>query len=165
MPQFDPTTMAPQIVWLLISFAIFYFMMARVVLPKIGGVIEERSERIADDLDQAEQLRVEGEKVQDDFQGDLADARAEAQKILADARAKAQKQMDEKSKALDAKLSEQAEQAEHRIVEETKAAMAELESVAAEVAQNIVTKLLDTDTKAADVKKAVKAQLETQGNA
>lgn len=164
MPQFDPTTMAPQIIWLLISFAIFYFMMARVVLPKIGEVVEERSERIADDLDQAEQLRLEGEKVQDDFQGGLADARTQAQKVLADARVKAAKKMDEKTKALEAKLAKQAEEAEQRILAERKAAMAELESVSVEVAQDIVAKLLGESTKADDVQKAVKAQLDARGN-
>jgi len=164
MPQFDPTTMAPQIIWLLISFAVFYFMMARVVLPKIGEVVEERSERIADDLDQAEQIRLEGEKVQDDFQGGLADARTQAQKVLADARVKAAQKMDEKTKALEAKLAKQAEDAEQRILAERKAAMAELESVSAEVAEDIVAKLLGESTKADDVQKAVKAQLDARGN-
>lgn len=165
MPQFDPTTMSPQIIWLVITFGIFYFLMARMALPKIGEVLEERSERIADDLDQAEQLRREGEKVQDDFQGGLAEARTEAQRILSEARAKAQAEMDEKTRALDAKLTVQADEAEARIAAEKQKALAELESVAAEVAQDIVSKLLGDAAGDGAVKKAVKAEIAARENA
>ena len=42
---------------------LLYLIMSRLVLPRIGEVLEERSERIADDLDKAESLKKEAEGV------------------------------------------------------------------------------------------------------
>ena len=164
MPQFDPTTMAPQIIWLMITFAIFYFFMAKLTLPKIGDVLEERSERVADDLDQAEQLHREGEQVQSDFEGGLAEARAEAQKILNLARAEAQKDLDAKSKELEAKLAKQAEEADKRIQAEKAEAMREIESISTEVAGDIIAKLLGETLEKETVENAVKSQIARRGD-
>ncbi|HJO87371.1 MAG TPA: F0F1 ATP synthase subunit B', partial [Rhodospirillales bacterium] len=59
MPQFDVTTFLPQIIWLVISYLVLYFLMAKVALPKIGGILEERQARIDDNLDAAQSLRNE----------------------------------------------------------------------------------------------------------
>ena len=56
-PPFDPTYFASQLFWLAISFAVLYFLLSRFVLPRIGGAIEERRDRIADDLDAAASMR------------------------------------------------------------------------------------------------------------
>ena len=35
-PPFDPATFSSQLLWLAITFGFFYFIMARVALPRIG---------------------------------------------------------------------------------------------------------------------------------
>ena len=52
-PPFDPSTFPSQILWLAITFGLFYLFLKRVVLPRIGGILEVRRDRIAQDLDQA----------------------------------------------------------------------------------------------------------------
>src|SRR5690606_41253016 len=52
-PPFDSTHYASQVLWLAITFGLFYLFMSRVVLPRIGGVIETRRDRIAQDLETA----------------------------------------------------------------------------------------------------------------
>ena len=39
MPQFDLTRFPTQIFWLVVCFAVLYFLMAKAVLPKIGATI------------------------------------------------------------------------------------------------------------------------------
>lgn len=163
LPQFDPAVFVPQIIWLVITFGIFYFVMSRVVLPRIGDVLEDREERIADDLDQAQQLSEEATGLQDSFEGSLSEARASSMKMIADARASAQAQIDAKAADLETKLAAQADEAEARIAAEKSAALSELETVATDVCSDIIDKLLGSKANNAAVKKAVKAQIKQRG--
>ncbi|MGE5477250.1 MAG: hypothetical protein ACM3Q1_11385, partial [Bacteroidales bacterium] len=62
MPQFQQTAFfLPQIVWLAITFITLYILMAKVALPKIGAVLDERQRKIDDNLDKAAQLKAEAE--------------------------------------------------------------------------------------------------------
>ena len=60
-PPFDATTFASQLLWFAITFALLYYLMAKVALPRIGSILEGRRDRIAADLDQAERLKGESE--------------------------------------------------------------------------------------------------------
>ena len=57
MPQFDPSFWSPQIVWLIISFVVLYYLMWRFVLPRLNEILEEREFRINDSLRRAESLK------------------------------------------------------------------------------------------------------------
>ena len=46
LPQLNPADFAPQLIWLAITFTVLYFILARVALPRIGEVIEERRDRV-----------------------------------------------------------------------------------------------------------------------
>jgi F-type H+-transporting ATPase subunit b len=58
LPQFDPSWWAGQIVWLLIIFAVLYAVLAKVLLPKVGGTIDAREGRIAGDIADARALKL-----------------------------------------------------------------------------------------------------------
>ncbi|MEO0410975.1 MAG: ATP F0F1 synthase subunit B [Pseudomonadota bacterium] len=163
LPQFDPAVFGPQIVWLVITFGVFYFLMSRLVLPKIGDVLEDREERIADDLDQAQQLSQEAASVQDTFEGSLTEARAESMQTIAAARAEAQAQIDAEMAKLEDSLAAQAGKAEARIASETAAALEELEGVATDACHDILAKLINTDMDSAAIKAAVKAEISGRG--
>ena len=59
LPQLDIVTYSSQIFWLAISFIVLYFLVAKIAMPRIAEVLEERQERIEDDLDKAETLKKE----------------------------------------------------------------------------------------------------------
>ncbi len=50
MPQFDFTTYSAQIFWLCICFFVLYYSMAKVILPRIRGIIADRKNIVSDDL-------------------------------------------------------------------------------------------------------------------
>jgi len=58
-PPFDPATFASQILWLVITFGVFYMIMSRVIIPRLAGILEVRHDRISRDLDETERLKNE----------------------------------------------------------------------------------------------------------
>ena len=59
MPQLDSSTYVGQIFWLLLTFVPLYLILWKVALPRIASVLEQRQEKIEDDLVRAEKLKVE----------------------------------------------------------------------------------------------------------
>ncbi len=72
MPQFWLEDFLPQIFWLVVSFVILYLLMARIALPRIADVLEQRQNRIASDLDKAQELQADSEKTLADYEAQLA---------------------------------------------------------------------------------------------
>ena len=56
-PPFDPSHFPSQILWLAITFGLFYLFLKKVIVPRIGGILEVRRDRIAQDLDQAARMK------------------------------------------------------------------------------------------------------------
>ena len=45
LPQLDLATYSSQVFWLIISFVVLYFLVAKLAMPRIAEVLEERQER------------------------------------------------------------------------------------------------------------------------
>lgn len=60
-PPFDQSTYASQVLWLAITFGLFYLLMQKVIVPRVGGILENRHGRIAQDLDEAARLKSEAD--------------------------------------------------------------------------------------------------------
>src|SRR5512143_2540561 len=89
MPQFDPAVWTPQLVWLAISFIVLYLLMAKVALPRVTEVLEEREERINESLRKAEMLRLRAEDAIAAYERTIADVRAKAAEEVRTAREQA----------------------------------------------------------------------------
>ena len=85
MPQLDPTRFPSQIFWLVVTFLFLWWLMAKVALPKVGLVLEERQKKINDSLDLAENLRIEAGSELDAYETAISLAHEEARKVINDA--------------------------------------------------------------------------------
>ena len=70
----------------IVAFAILYFFVWKWVWPALTKTLEGRQVAITDQLQQAESARVEAEKLLGDYQVQLAEAKAEANRIMDEAR-------------------------------------------------------------------------------
>jgi len=152
-PPFDPTYFATQIFWLLLTFGILYFLLSRIFLPRIGQTIEERSSRIADDLDAASRMQRDAEEAEKSYERALADAKAKAHNVAETTRQSVDAEIKVEMDAADAEAAKEA--AETRIRSVRAKAMANIEAVAADAAQATVQALTGKKPTLATVKKAL----------
>ena len=168
LPQLDLATYSSQVFWLIISFLVLYFLVAKLAMPRIAEVLEERQERIEDDLDKAETLKKEAYQVRIEYEKALSAAREKAQDATRHAQEEIAKQSAEAESAAQVKVTVMLEEAEKRIATSKIGAegtsgdpISSLErSVAQEVVANAVQKLIGVDVTAADIDSAIAATLE-----
>lgn len=158
-PPFQSETFLSQLVWLAITFGLLYWLMSKFVLPQIGAIIDERRERIARDLDEAQALKAESEAAGAAYEKALADARANAQAIAGEQHARASAESEERRKRLEAELAARLQAAEAQIAASKAKAMESVRGIAIDAVPAIVSQLTGKAAAAADVEKAVDAAL------
>lgn len=157
MPQLDVHDFAPQLVWLVITFAALYFIMARMAIPRIGAVIEQRRDRIASDLDHAEQLKRRTEEAIAAYEQALAEARAKAHAIAQEARKTLNAEIDQERADLDKKIAAKTTEAESHIQAAKTAALSHVREIASETATEIVQSLIGEKPTKAEIDAALKS--------
>ena len=157
LPQLDFTTWPGQIFWLAVAFIVLYLALSRSILPKIGGVIEDRRDKIADDLDEANRLQRQAEEAQERHEKALADARAKAHAIASETRDAIGGELAAETAVAEAEFAKNAEAAEARIREATDAALANVREVAGDAAGALVEKLTGAAPSASAVASALDA--------
>ena len=141
LPQLNPRDFAPQLIWLALTFGLLWWLMAKVALPKVGGVIEERAQRIQRDLDEAQRLKAETEKALADYEASLASARGRASGIAKDIRDKLAAEVDVERTKVERQVAARLADAEKRIVDMKVRAMSEVSQIASDTAEAIVGEL------------------------
>lgn len=155
LPQLDTHTYAPQLFWLALTFALLFFLLAKVVLPRIGDVISERAGRITRDLEAAQRLKGETDKALAEYEKALADARANATGIAKDTRSRLAAETEAKKADVEKKLAAKMQDAESRISATKSKALTAVNDIAADAASAIVARLIGQDVSLDEVKKAL----------
>ena len=155
MPQFDPAVWPPQLVWLVISFVALYYLMARVALPKVSEVLEEREFRINESLRKAEALKQQADDAVAAYERLMADARTKAADQLHGVRERAAAEAAERHAQLGERLAKQVAEAENRIAAARGQAIANIREVAVAVTGSAIEKLIGQPVDAASVGSAV----------
>ncbi|MBR0679636.1 F0F1 ATP synthase subunit B' [Roseomonas eburnea] len=153
-----------QVVWQLLIFIALVYLMAKVALPRVGAVIEERHNRIAADLEAAQAAKAEADAAMAAHRASTEAARAEARSAVAGAVQAAQADADAKSAAVNARLNAQIAEAEARIDAARSSAMGALRGVATDAAEALVTRLVGRADRAA-IEAAVGRELAARGRA
>lgn len=156
-PPFDPTHFPSQILWLAITFGLFYLFLKKVVLPRIGGILEVRGDRIAQDLEQAARMKGEADAAVAAYEQELAEAKANANSIGQKARDGARADADAERKRVEAELERKLDAAEANIASIKAKAMGEVGGIAEDTATEIVRELVGGSVDKASVSAAVKA--------
>jgi F-type H+-transporting ATPase subunit b len=82
MPQLNqlPDVLLSQLFWLALVLGFIYFVIARGMVPKIQATVDQRDQRIADDLAAAEQAKADADATEEAYRQKMDESRAEAMK-------------------------------------------------------------------------------------
>lgn len=142
MPQLDASSFPPQLVWLALSFFALFFLMANLALPKIGGTLARRRERIDGDLERAAKLKAETDIVIQAYERALAEARAQANATVNATKDRLTQISADRLRGSIAALAEQTRKAEARIDQAKSLALGDVRSIAASAAKAAVQRLI-----------------------
>ena len=162
MPQLDVSTFVPQLFWLAVTFGLLLLLMARVGLPRVGGLIEARRRRVDEDLARAAQLKTEAEAALAAYQEALAKARAEAQAAVKETTDRMATEAAERQRQLSESLARQTAEAEQQIAAAKQRALSEMPEIATEVARSVAERLIGSSADTASVAAAVDRAIATR---
>jgi F-type H+-transporting ATPase subunit b len=158
-PPFQKDTFASQLVSLLIAFVALYLIVSRIALPRVGGLLDERQNKIEGDLSEAQKLKDASDGALKAYESELAAARARAQAIGSETREKLSAASEAERKTLEQQLSVKLAEAEKTIASTREAAMSNVRGIAAEAASAIVQRLTGVVPDGKSVDNAVDASL------
>lgn len=154
MPQLDPTWFASQLFWLFICFAALYLILSRIILPRIMGVMSERTQTVEGDISMAQTLKQQAEKAKEEYERTMSEARAHAQKLLDDAMIAHKERVEDTSKQLEIEIADKLRNAERKISDKKQELMKSLTPATTDLTASIVEKLT-TQTPANDSVQAI----------
>lgn len=158
-PPFDSSTFASQLVWLALTFGVFYWLLTTKILPNIDGILTARSDRMGRDLAEAQRLKGETDAAIAGYDKSLAEARARAQGIATETRTALNVTMEGKRAAAEAGLATKLAEAEARIAGIKTRAMDEVGAIATDTAEAVVAALAKVSASREDVAAAVSAAM------
>jgi F-type H+-transporting ATPase subunit b len=161
MPQIDQAASIyfSQLVWLLLVFAIIYFVIGRGMVAKIQGTVQHRDDKIAGDLAAAEKARDEAATVEKDYAAEMDAAHKAAHDAVQKAKDEATRDAEVKLKAAQAATAETVAKAELALADARARALADIEGVAADAARDIVVRLSGIEVSEGEAMAAVRTQI------
>jgi F-type H+-transporting ATPase subunit b len=147
--------------WVLVAFLIVVAGLVRLTSPMIAKSLDERAARIKTELDEAQRLREDAERALADYQRRQRDALKDAEGIIAQAKAEAERFGRKAAQDLEEAIERRTRQAEEKIAQEEVKAIAEVRSIAIDVAiaaaRQIIVKELDMRSGGALIDNAIAA--------
>jgi F-type H+-transporting ATPase subunit b len=136
-----------ELLWGIVAFSLLMAFMWIKVFPTVGRMLDERGTRIQGQLEEAESIRADAQRLREDYEAKLADARNQAATIVDEAKAAAERlradmlaKAEEESGQIVARAREDVEAERGRLVQELRSQVAAL---SVELAAKIVQRELD----------------------
>ena len=131
--------------WVLVSFILFIALLVYLKVPAMmAKMLDERSAKIAKELDEARKLREEAAALLGEYKAKRSGAEADARAIMARAREDAEEYAVEMRRKLTETLARRTKQAEQKIAQAEATAVKDVRGIAVELAIAAATDLLKT---------------------
>jgi F-type H+-transporting ATPase subunit b len=138
MPQLDPTYWASQAFWLILIFTLLYLTLSKMFIPKIKESIDNRDNKIKDDLDEAQKLKTMAEQKLKEYETTIEEAKKEVQKIIFESKNKLNSEIQNKKKEIEEEINLELKNLEQEIVNLQKNSVSSISAIAEEMTSKII---------------------------
>ena len=163
LPQLDISTWPNQLLWLAATFLAGYLLMAKVITPRIGTVLNTRRQTIFDDLKRAKDADAEAKQMKEDYESAIETARITAAEAASKAMAESKAKAEAAEVELTAKLAKKTKAAEIKLIKMRDEALANIHDVAKELTLDTVSSVTGMKVKKTDADKAIKKVIKLSG--
>src|SRR5207302_9465221 len=150
MPQFETHFFSSLIFWEIISFAILLFLLSKFAFPRILKTLDERGQKIRENIEAAERQRAEAERRMAEYEAKMKAAQKEAEEVVAQAKVRAQHLMEENERQMSAEAERIKDGAAREIEQERRQAIEDVRRYASELGLRIAEKVLERSLTDAD---------------
>ena len=138
MPQLDPTYWASQAFWLVLVFVILYIATSKVYLPKIKKNLDDRDNKIKEDLDNANRFKDESEKKLKEYETIILNAKKEVAKIHLESKNILDKDIQSKKAKMEKEIELEISKTQKEIIELKKKSINAIQNISTEIVSNII---------------------------
>ena len=142
MPQLNPEFWISQIFWLTLTFGVLYFVLSKLILPKISKNLESRKSQILENIEAAEKQREDSETKLKEYDEIISKSKLEAKNIFNQAREKVLKDINTKKDLLDKQIDDEINKVEKEIKAFRNSAPDKINKIAIETASELTQKLI-----------------------
>ena len=142
MPQLNPEFWISQIFWLTLTFGVLYFVLSKLILPKISKNLESRKSQILENIEAAEKQREDSETKLKEYDEIISKSKLEAKNIFNQAREKVLKDINTKKDLLDKQIDDEINKVEKEIKAFRNSAPDKINKIAIETTSELTQKLI-----------------------
>ena len=141
MPQLDSTYWASQVFWLIVVFTILYISIAKFYLPKIKNNLDNRENKIKEDLESAKKSNDLSEIKFKEYEKILADSKKEVIKIHIESKNKLDKDIQTKKIVIEKEIEQEIIKAQKEISDLKRNSISDIQKISENIASNIIEKI------------------------
>ena len=138
MPQLDPTYWASQAFWLILVFSVLYISISKFYLPKIKDNLENRENKIKEDLENASKFKDESEIKLKEYYKILESAKKEVSIIHFESKNILKKNIEEKKRDIEQQIEKDFAKTQKEIIDLKKNSLAAIQNISENIASNII---------------------------
>jgi len=155
MPQLDPKYWASQAFWLVLVFIILYISISKFYLPKIKSNLDNRENKIKEDLENANKFKEQSEAKIKEYGLILDKAKKEVNKILFDSKNALDKDIQNKKNLMEKEIEKEILKAQKEISELKKSSISSIQNISENITSNIIENISGDKLNESSIKAAV----------
>ena len=158
MPQLNPEFWISQVFWLVLTFGILYFVLSKLVLPKISDNLETRKSQILENIEAAEKQREESEDKIKQFEKIILESKIEAKNYFNDRRQKILEDINKKRIALEKDIDDEISAVEEEINKLKNTSGEKITKIAIETSSDLINQLIGEEVNNSSISAIVEDQ-------
>ena len=155
MPQLDPKYWASQAFWLILVFVILYISLSKFYLPKIKSNLDNRENKIKEDLENANKFKEQSEAKFKEYGLILDKAKKEVNKIHFDSKTALDRDIQSKKELIEKEIEKETLKAQKEISELKKNSISSIQNISENITVNIIENISGDKLNQSSVKSAV----------